>query len=89
MTAPTSHIMVVGDDDQSIYGWRGADYTNMKKFLNDFKDVKEYLLALNYRSSQKILDIANTLIAKNTDRLMEKVLKANNGTGETVKIICL
>lgn len=87
MTAPTSHIMVVGDDDQSIYGWRGADYTNMKKFLNDFKDVKEYLLALNYRSSQKILDIANTLIAKNTDRLMEKVLKANNGTGETVKIL--
>ena len=87
MTAPTSHIMVVGDDDQSIYGWRGADYTNMKKFLNDFKDVKEYLLALNYRSSQKILDIANTLIAKNTDRLMEKVLKANNGTGETVKFL--
>lgn len=64
MAGKNSHVMVVGDDDQSIYGWRGADYTNMHKFLKDFDDVHEILLALNYRSSQKILDMANTLIAE-------------------------
>src|SRR5574344_1322118 len=61
MAGPQSHVLVVGDDDQSIYGWRGADYTNMKKFLTEFKDVKEVLLALNYRSSQKILNVANII----------------------------
>lgn len=86
MSGKNSHVMVVGDDDQSIYGWRGADYTNMHKFLNDFDDVHEFLLALNYRSSQKILDMANTLIAENSDRLMEKVLKGNIGQGDYVSI---
>lgn len=87
MAGPQSHVLVVGDDDQSIYGWRGADYTNMKRFLTEFTDVKEVLLALNYRSSQKILDVANTLIELNDDRLMEKVLKGNIGSGENVQIL--
>lgn len=87
MAGKNSHVMVVGDDDQSIYGWRGADYTNMHKFLKDFDDVHEILLALNYRSSQKILDMANTLIAENSDRLMEKVLKGNIGQGDDVSIL--
>lgn len=87
MVGKNSHVMVVGDDDQSIYGWRGADYTNMHKFLKDFDDVHEILLALNYRSSQKILDMANTLIAENSDRLMEKVLKGNIGQGDDVSIL--
>ena len=55
MTGPDSHVLVVGDDDQSIYGWRGADYTNMKRFISEFPNVKQILLSLNYRSYQKIL----------------------------------
>lgn len=87
MTGPDSHVLVVGDDDQSIYGWRGADYTNMKRFISEFPNVKQILLSLNYRSYQKILDMANTIINDNTDRLMEKVLKGNIGEGEDVEII--
>lgn len=82
-----SHVMVVGDDDQSIYGWRGADYKNMTKFVSEFDNVKEIVLALNYRSSQKILDVANTLIAENDDRMKEKVLKGTSGAGEFVDIL--
>ncbi len=87
IAGPDSHVLVVGDDDQSIYGWRGADVGNMKNFLNDFYDVKEVLLALNYRSTQKILDVANTIIGFNEDRLMEKVLKGNFGEGDRVTIL--
>lgn len=87
IAGPDSHVLVVGDDDQSIYGWRGADVGNMRKFLSDFSDVKEVLLALNYRSTQKILDVANTIIGFNSDRLMEKVLKGNFGEGDKVRIL--
>ncbi len=87
IAGPQSHVLVVGDDDQSIYGWRGADVGNMRKFLENFEDVKEVLLALNYRSTQKILDVANTIIGFNNDRLMEKVLKGNFGEGDKVKIL--
>ncbi len=87
IAGPDSHVLVVGDDDQSIYGWRGADVSNMRKFLKDFSNVKEVLLALNYRSTQKILDVANTIIGFNSDRLMEKVLKGNFGEGEKVRIL--
>ena len=87
IAGPDSHVLVVGDDDQSIYGWRGADVGNMRKFLEDFSDVKQVLLALNYRSTQKILDVANTIIGFNSDRLMEKVLKGNFGEGDKVKIL--
>lgn len=86
LAGKNSHVMVVGDDDQSIYSWRGADYTNMKKFLNTFPDVHQYLLSLNYRSTQNILDMANTLIEKNFERVMLKNLKGNNGTGSLVSI---
>lgn len=82
-----AHVMVVGDDDQSIYGWRGADYTNMKKFVSDFHDVEKIVLALNYRSSQNILDVANCLIAENDDRMMEKILQGTSGEGESVDIL--
>ena len=87
IAGPDSHVLVVGDDDQSIYGWRGADVSNMRKFLKDFSNVKEVLLALNYRSTQKILDVANTIIGFNSDRLMDKVLKGNFGEGEKVRIL--
>ena len=86
MAGPDCHVTVVGDDDQSIYGWRGADYTNMKKFVKDFDNVQKIVLALNYRSSQNILDVANCLISENNDRMMEKVLKGTNGQGSKVTI---
>ncbi|MGN0915418.1 MAG: ATP-dependent helicase [Succinivibrio sp.] len=87
MAGKDTRVLVVGDDDQSIYGWRGADYTNMKKFLSDYENVKQVLLAINYRSSQRILDTANALIQSNYDRLMEKVLQGSSGIGEQVTIL--
>ena len=84
---PQSHIMAVGDDDQSIYGWRGADYTNMSNFREVFSPVTTVLLKENYRSTQNILDMANTVIEDGNNRLMQKVLEGNNGVGDKVKII--
>ena len=60
--------MIVGDDDQSIYGWRGAQIENIQKFLKDFK-AETIRLEQNYRSTANILNSANELIANNSDRL--------------------
>lgn len=87
ITGKNSHIMVVGDDDQSIYGWRGADYTNMSNFKKDFAPVNVILLKENYRSTQNILDMANTLIEGGKERLLKKVLDGNCGAGDKVKIL--
>ena len=61
-------IMVVGDPDQSIYGWRGADMSMIMNFANDFKGAKIVVLDQNYRSTAKILEGANGVIKKNSDR---------------------
>ena len=60
------NICVVGDFSQSIYSFRGADFRNLSKFKEDFKDVKTFSLSQNYRSTQKILDAASSVISKNT-----------------------
>jgi len=60
------NICVVGDFSQSIYSWRGADFTNLTKFKQDFKTAKTFSLSQNYRSTQKILDGAYAVISKNT-----------------------
>ena len=65
LSAKWKNICVVGDFSQSIYSWRGADYRNLMKFKNDFTDVQTFSLSQNYRSTQKILDGASTVIAKN------------------------
>ncbi|HOJ92864.1 MAG TPA: 3'-5' exonuclease [Dictyoglomaceae bacterium] len=73
---------VVGDDDQSIYSWRGADYQNIFRLEEDFKNLRVVFLTKNYRSTQPILDIANTLIVNN-DKRYKKELWSEKKNGST------
>ncbi len=83
------NICVVGDDDQSIYSWRGANFTNLFNFEKDFAPVKVVKLEQNYRSTQQILDLANCLI-KNNEQRHEKQLFAQEGfTGNLPSIKAL
>ena len=79
------NVMAVGDDDQSIYGWRGAKIENIHQFSTDFKGVETIRLEQNYRSTQTILDAANGLIKRNTDRL-GKNLWSDGPVGDPIKI---
>lgn len=78
-------VMAVGDDDQSIYGWRGAKIENIQKFPDDFKDTQIIRLEQNYRSTATILDAANALIANNSER-MGKDLWTSGGAGEKITV---
>ena len=78
-------MTVVGDDDQSIYSWRGAKSTNLKRFTKDFSKVKTIKLEQNYRSSKNILACANSVIRNNPDRL-GKELWSQKDEGEQVKV---
>ena len=79
------NICVVGDDDQSIYGWRGADIRNILEFERDYDDVHVVKLEQNYRSTQVILDAANTVISNNIERKRKK-LWSEKKEGELIKI---
>ncbi|CEH35817.1 DUF3553 domain-containing protein [Romboutsia lituseburensis] len=79
------NICVVGDDDQSIYGWRGADIRNILEFEKDYDDVHVVKLEQNYRSTQIILDAANTVISNNIERKRKK-LWSEKKEGELIKI---
>jgi len=81
------NICVVGDDDQSIYGWRGAELTHILRFKNDWPEAKVVRLELNYRSTREIVGWANRLIAFNKLR-HDKVLQATF-SGETPRILQL
>jgi len=76
-------LMVVGDDDQSIYGWRGAKIENIQQFCDDFADAQTIRLEQNYRSTASILKAANALIANNQGRL-GKELWTEGGDGEPI-----
>jgi len=78
-----NNICVVGDFSQSIYSFRGADFLNLSKFKDDFKDVKTFSLSQNYRSTQKILDAASAVISKNNSHPVLK-LWTENKKGEDV-----
>ena len=79
------NVAVVGDDDQSIYSWRGADYQNIVSFEKDFPNVQEIRLEQNYRSTETILEAANGVISHNTNR-KDKKLWSGNGGGKPIEI---
>ena len=81
----SANVFVVGDDDQSIYGWRGAQIENIYKFSKDYKNASNFRLEQNYRSTGNILGAANALIANNTDR-MGKELWTDGSDGELIEI---
>ncbi|MGW9114203.1 ATP-dependent helicase [Microbacterium sp. NPDC055683] len=81
--APGASLTVVGDSDQSIYAFRGADIRNITEFERDFPGARVVLLEQNYRSSQNILDAANSVIRNNFDR-KDKKLWSDQGPGEQI-----
>ncbi|MDB1122633.1 DNA helicase II [Vibrio algarum] len=85
MAGKTSHVMIVGDDDQSIYGWRGAKIENIHKFTEEFPSVATIRLEQNYRSTKTILKAANELIENNTER-MGKELWTDGDDGEKISV---
>jgi DNA helicase-2/ATP-dependent DNA helicase PcrA len=80
------NVFVVGDDDQSVYGWRGADVRNMRDFLADFPEARVVRLEENYRSTQVVLDTANAVIAENANRLGKTLVTRRRG-GESVTLL--
>jgi len=85
LSAAHRNIFVVGDEDQSIYRFRGADYRNVARFRQDFPDTRVVLLERNYRSTQTILDTANAVIAGNVHRTPKR-LQTDKGTGPRVSV---
>lgn len=81
-----NNLCVVGDDDQSIYGWRGANIRNILEFASIFSNTKTVKLETNYRSKKEILDAANLLIEHNSSRLGKKLI-SHKGEGGSIKII--
>ncbi|WP_027251496.1 DNA helicase II [Photobacterium halotolerans] len=85
MAGPECHVMIVGDDDQSIYGWRGAKVENIQRFLREFTNTSSIFLEQNYRSTGNILQAANALIAHNNER-MGKNLWTDGSEGEKISV---
>ncbi len=85
LAGTTANVMIVGDDDQSIYSWRGANADNLQLFINDFPETEIIRLEQNYRSTSTILDAANKLIAKNQNRL-GKNLWTDRSEGEKISL---
>jgi DNA helicase-2/ATP-dependent DNA helicase PcrA len=84
LTGPQQNVCVVGDEDQSIYRWRGADVSILLSFAKDFPAARVVKLERNYRSTQKILDAAGAVVANNPERL-GKSLKAEKAEGANLK----
>lgn len=87
LAAKHKNLMVVGDDDQSIYSWRGADIRNILDFEKDYPAARTVKLEQNYRSTGHILDAANAVVAHNTERKAKRLF-TGEGDGEKIKL-CL
>ncbi|RLM18950.1 DNA helicase II [Brenneria alni] len=87
LAGDSANVMIVGDDDQSIYGWRGAQVENIQLFLQDFAGAQTIRLEQNYRSTSNILNAANALIAHNGGRL-GKNLWTDGVDGEPISLYC-
>ena len=87
LSQKNKNIACVGDDDQSIYGWRGADVNNILNFEKDFDGSKIIRLEKNYRSTVNILGAARSLIANNIDRLGKELSSSSDEVGDKVKVI--
>ena len=87
LAGDSAKVMIVGDDDQSIYGWRGAQVENIQRFLDDFPGAQTVRLEQNYRSTSNILKAANALIANNDGRL-GKELWTDGEQGEPISLYC-
>jgi DNA helicase-2/ATP-dependent DNA helicase PcrA len=85
LACPTNNMIIVGDDDQSIYGWRGANVQNIQHFLRDYSQAKTIRLEQNYRSSGNILRAANAVISNNEGRL-GKELWTEDSEGELISL---
>jgi DNA helicase-2/ATP-dependent DNA helicase PcrA len=79
LAGESRNIFVVGDEDQSIYSWRGADFRNVLRFRSDFPDAQVFLLERNYRSTQTVLDAAQAVIARNTQRVHKNLWTETKG----------
>lgn len=86
LAGPKANICAVGDEDQSIYRWRGADINNILNFEKDFSDARIYKLEQNYRSTKNIIEAASHVISQNTER-RDKSLWTDNVEGEKIRII--
>ncbi len=86
LSAKHRNVTVVGDDDQAVYGFRGADVRNILSFQHDFPDATKVVLEQNYRSTQPILDIAHSVIRNNPERA-EKRLWTESSVGDPVRLI--
>ena len=87
LTTKNENICCVGDDDQSIYSWRGAEIKNFLEFDKEYKNTKIIRLEQNYRSTQNILSVASELISNNQNRV-GKTLKSTMQEGELIKLNC-
>jgi ATP-dependent DNA helicase Rep len=87
LAGPAGRFTAVGDDDQAIYAWRGADIENLRRLADDYRGLATIALTRNYRSAQRILEAANRLITHNP-RLHEKRLWSELGIGEPIESVC-
>ncbi|MGL5974741.1 MAG: 3'-5' exonuclease, partial [Aeromonas sobria] len=85
LAGESGKVMIVGDDDQSIYGWRGAKIENIQRFLTDYQGAETIRLEQNYRSTANILKAANSVIANNSDRL-GKELWTEGAEGDPISL---
>ena len=88
LAARHQNIMVVGDDAQSIYAWRGANYLNILKFPERYAEAKIYKIETNYRSTPEILSVANAAISANVDQFAKELAPARKAGSKPVTVVC-